>query len=92
MKTGIYTKVILTIIAINLTILSLKTLDIIPKANAKDAATKNVNGRNYGLVPINSDGSINIKLIQDRVIDVRLRGIDEASDLRWEAIKVKSDN
>ena len=92
MKTDNFIKVILTIIAINLTILSLTTLDIIPKANAKDATPQKVNGSNYGLVPINSDGSINIKLIQDRVIDVRLRGIDEASNLRWEAIKVKSDN
>jgi len=92
MKTDNFIKIILTVIAVNLTILSFKTLDIIPKANAENKIPKDANVRNYGLVPINNDGSISVKLIQDGVVDVRLRGIDEASDLRWEAIKVKSEN
>ncbi|WP_288096026.1 hypothetical protein [Hydrotalea sp.] len=89
MKTDLYTKSLLTVIASCLTILTLKEIEIIPKANA--AATNNINTpkSNYGLVPINQDGSINVKLNSDQVIDVKLVGVDESPYLRWEAIKVK---
>jgi len=89
MKTDLYTKTILTVIAICLSIIVLKEVSFIPNANASTVDNKTILNKNYGFVPLNSDGSINVRLSSDEVIDVRLRGIDEASSLRWEAIKVK---
>ena len=90
MKPDTYTKTVLTIIAICLSILVFKEIEIIPKAHA--GTPTNSLQTNYGLIPLNRDGSINVKFNSDQIIDVRLRGIDEASDLRWEAIKVKVVN
>ena len=78
MKVDTYTKIILTVIAVVLTINLLKGM-ITPAM----AANKVVS------LPINPDGSITVKLAQSDVIDVRLRGIDESPSLHWEAIKVK---
>lgn len=94
MKLDKFTKFVLTVIAVNLSILTVKNLDIIPKVYANEPIkhlniTPNVN---YGLVPLNEDGSINVKLSYGEVVDVRLRGIDEASNLRWEAIPVEIQN
>ena len=94
MKVDKFTKVVLTVIAVNLTILTVKNLDIIPRAYANEP-TNNLElapNVNYGLVPLNEDGSINVNLSSSDVIDVRLRGIDEASHLRWEAIPVRVEN
>jgi len=94
MKIDNFTKIVLTVIALNLTIISIKNLDIMPKAYANEPA-KGLNLENnsiYGMVPLNEDGSINVKLQYGEVVDVRLRGIDEASSLRWEAIPVKVQN
>lgn len=90
MKTDTYTKSVLTIIAISLIFLVMKEFEIVPKAYAGSNA--NMIKPGYGLVPLNSDGSVNVKINQDQVIDVRIRGIDKATLLRWEAIKVEIDN
>lgn len=89
MKTDFYTKVLLTIIAICLSIITLKGVGIFPTASANSSSSINSMPRNYGMIPINEDGSINVHLVGEDVLDVRLRGIDEASYLNWEAIKVK---
>lgn len=91
-KTDKFTKITLGIIAINLTILTLGNINLFPKAYASESENKFLdvpNNVNYGLVPLNEDGSINVKIISTDVLDVRLRGIDEASNLRWESIPVK---
>ncbi len=62
MKIDRYLKIVLTIIAINLTFLSLKDLDIVPKAYASDSDLPSIGGVNYGLVPINKDGSIDVSI------------------------------
>lgn len=85
MKTDNYTKFVLTIIAACLLFLSAKELKIISTANADSVNLKT----GYGVVPLNEDGSINVRLQSSGVVDVRLRGIDEATNLSWEAIKVK---
>ena len=89
MKTDFYTKSVLTVIAICLTIIILKEVSIIPEAYATSNEMPILMSKNYGLVPLNEDGSINVRLNYGDIIDVRLRGIDEASHLRWEAINVK---
>lgn len=80
MKTDIYTKTILTVIAICLVILVGKEVEIIPSAKATDVK------EHFRLVPVNPDGSINVKVAE--VVDVQIRGINESS-LPWEAIKVE---
>ena len=86
MKTDLYTKVLLTIIAFCLVIILIRDIDFLPIANA---ATTDPNlGQQYGLVPVNEDGSINVKINQGELIDVRLIGIDEALDLSWDPIPV----
>ena len=64
MKTDFYTKTILTIIALCLSILTLQNIDIIPKAYASEP-NKSINiepSKIYGLVPTNADGSINVNI------------------------------
>ncbi len=79
MKTDLYTKIILTIIAIFL------AADFL-KSSSSPAMANNVK---YATVPLNADGSINVKISQTDILDVRLRGIDESPSLNWEPIKVK---
>jgi hypothetical protein len=64
MKTDTYTKVVLSIIAFNLTLLSFKNLDIIPKAYAGDPNPLQglSNRMNYGLVPLNKEGGIDVTI------------------------------
>ena len=92
MKKETYNSIILTVIAICLSIIVLKDVSLFPSAYANNPIEKVEFNKNYGLVPLNKDGSINVKLSSQDVIDVRLRGIDESSSLRWEAIKVKVEN
>lgn len=92
MKTDTYTKFILTLIAICLLIIVMKEINFFSAAYANNTEKKQDFTNNYGLVPLNEDGSINVRLNYGDYIDVRLRGIDEAPNLRWEAIKVKVTN
>ncbi|WP_158499847.1 hypothetical protein [Sphingobacterium paucimobilis] len=84
----------MTIIAICLLVIAFKDVKFFPDAHAANSSSNLPlkNNTNYGLVPINEDGSINVRLHSNDVVDVRLRGIDEASNLRWEAIKVEVQN
>lgn len=92
MKTDVYTKIVLTIIAICLIVIVLKDVKFFSVVNANNTGLKLESSINYSLVPMNEDGSINVKFNNNDVIDVRLRGIDEASNLRWETIKVEVVN
>jgi hypothetical protein len=92
MKTDTYTKIILTVIAVNLTVITLKPLISPDTANAAVITKQAFNNQAYGLVPVNKDGSINVKMNTDGPLEVKLVGIDHALYLNWDAIKVKSDN
>ncbi|HET8810595.1 MAG TPA: hypothetical protein VFM65_10085 [Flavobacteriaceae bacterium] len=75
-KNDQYTKTVLTIIAICLVTLTIKQLDVFPKAYAGNPIeNENLKPENYGLVPLNEDGTISVRLIDDE-IDVNLVGID----------------
>lgn len=83
MKTDRFTKIILTVIAVNLTIFTLKNLNFIPKTYANEPSnnlemTPNIN---YGLVPLNEDGSITVKLSDYNEIDVNIVGIRTSDEL-----------
>lgn len=62
MKTDFYTKAVLTVIAICLTIISLNQVDIIPNAYAVNPKNNLNTNMNYGLVPLNADGSIDVNI------------------------------
>ncbi|WP_106791421.1 hypothetical protein [Aquimarina sp. Aq78] len=77
MKTDTYTKSIITIIAICLVIIVIRDIDIIPKAHANNVPTTN-----YGLLPINDDGSITVRLSNTDEIDVNIKNIDTYDKLK----------
>lgn len=83
MKTDLFTKIVLTVIAINLTILTVQNMDLIPKAYASESMNSSnlAPNVNYGLVPINEDGSINVKLNSYDEIDVNIVGINTNDEL-----------
>ncbi|MGQ3088974.1 hypothetical protein, partial [Flavobacterium sp.] len=65
MTTDKYTKTVLTVIAACLTVLTLQSVDIIPKTYANDSILKLPSvdpNKNYGLVPLNKDGSIDVNV------------------------------
>lgn len=74
MKTDLYTKTVLTVIAICLTIIVIKQIDFIPKAYAK---TTNFDSNiRYGLVPLNKNGSIDVNIkSSSEIINVNIEEV-----------------
>lgn len=68
MKVDFYTKAVLTVIAVCLVIIVLTEVDILSKAHAAPRA-------NYGLVPLNEDGSINVRFDSGEIIDVNIEQV-----------------
>jgi len=61
--------IFLGVIAINLTLLTLFQLNIWPStANANEY----ISSVNYGLVPLNTDGSVSVKLSSSDIINVNI--------------------
>lgn len=82
MKTDFYTKAVLTVIAVCLTIIVLKQVDIIPNAYAETPKTKINNNMNYGLVPLNADGSIDVNIKSNSsTMDVSIVDISTSDEL-----------
>jgi len=79
MKTDKYTKAMLTIIAACLLINTFKDSNIIPQAHA--AATVAPNGLQYGLVPLNADGTITVKLDNSAPMDVKIVDISTYNEM-----------
>lgn len=79
MKTDLYTKIVLTVIAVCLSVLTLQNIDIIPKTYASEPnKNKNIlNAKNYGLVPLNSDGTIDVNITRITTNDELDVNIDE---------------
>ncbi len=72
MKTDLYTKTILTVIAIALVANVIQQINPISEANA---AKTDFN--KYAAIPINNDGSINVKVVSD--MDVNIRSVGGSS-------------
>ena len=88
MKIDRFTKVVLTVIAINLSILTLSKIKIIPSANANSSELEMpAQFANYGLVPINEDGSVNMRLMSTDRLDVNIVDIST-----YDKLKVELDN
>ena len=79
MKLDLYTKSILTVIAICLTINLLKEYEIIPKAYANEPLKNELNllpNKNYGLIPVNADGTIDVNIKSSSTMDVNIEDVD----------------
>ena len=63
MKTDIYTKAILTIIAGALSVIAFQQAEILPKANAAKV-------NSFLSVPVNPDGSINVKFSDEMKVNI----------------------
>ena len=91
MKTDLYTKSVLTIIAGCLLVLAGKEIKLVPEATAAPAAVP-VAGRAYGLVPVNADGSVTVRLQTGEAMPVNIVGIHrpfssgEVGRYYWDAI------
>ena len=72
MKKDMTIKVLLGIIALNLTLLTIHQLDFFPKSYASENTIEAVHSNNYGLVPVNKDGSITVKLDESAVMDINI--------------------
>lgn len=83
MKTDTYTKVVLTIIAIALTANLLKGIFVSPaKADTRKFVT----------IPVNPDGSINVKLAKGETMDVNIVSASYRSLFEAGPLEVKVTN
>jgi hypothetical protein len=93
MKTDCYLKTVLTIIAICLTILVVRDLDILPAAYAGSTEEHLPSATNYAWVPVNEDGSINVRVVSSEEtlkIDIdRIGGRWVRSGAAFLPVKVK---
>ncbi|MFP9100671.1 hypothetical protein ACLI09_16600 [Flavobacterium sp. RHBU_24] len=79
MKADKYTKIVLTIIATCLVINTFKEVNIIPRAHAAPTVTEN--GLQYGLVPVNADGTITVKLDNSTPMEVKIVDISTYNEM-----------
>lgn len=94
MKADKFTKVVLTIIAINLTLLTIRNLDLIPKSYANTNANNTIHtpNTNYGIVPLNEDGSIDVRVKSfspNSVMDVNIEEVGGYNTFGELEVKIK---
>lgn len=71
MKKDSTIKILLGIIAINLSIISISQLDLIPKTYANNQQTT-IKAQEFGIVPINEDGTISVRVENSELMDVNI--------------------
>lgn len=85
MKLDLYTKTVLTVIAVCLTINVLKDFEIVPKAYANEPHKINQNFLspipNYALLPVNADGTIDVNIKSSPEMDVNVSRISTSDEL-----------
>ena len=93
MKTDFYTKTILTIIAICLTINVVKELEIIPKAYASKNTVET--SENYKLVPISENNTLDVRIVDIDTydeLDVNIKGVDTYDELKVNINSIDTDD
>lgn len=80
MKTDSYTKVLLSLIAACLLVLTIKNIGLIPELHASAEAPA-LAGSRFLSVPVNDDGSINVRLSGSDVIKIDLSDISTSDKL-----------
>ncbi len=88
MKTDKYTKVVLTIIAICLINLSLGGISPFQQAHANSTAPDGT----YGLVPLNEDGSITVRLSNTEEIEVDIKSISTWDELKVDIAEISTSD
>ena len=73
MKTDLYTKTILTVIAVALIVIAFQKVDLFPTANASSEGASKPNSA-FISVPVNPDGSINVKMMDNMKVDIAAIG------------------
>jgi predicted metal-dependent RNase len=76
MKQLKYLNAVLTVIATCLVLITFAVTGVFPKANANDG--NNLNAKRLITVPLNADGSLNVK-ITNSVMDVNIKEINSSS-------------
>lgn len=90
MKTDTYTKVLLTIIAICLTMHVAKEFEIIPSAYASEKETTSESSTKYRLVPVNEFDTIDVRIVDINTYDelnVNLKSVDTYDEVK---VNIKS--
>lgn len=85
MKTDRYTKIILTIIAVCLTINVVKEIDIIPSAYASEGVPVPEKTTEYRLVPVNEFNTMDVRIVDINTYDelnVNIKNIDTYDELK----------
>lgn len=68
MKTDLYTKIVLSLIAASLMTIALQNTVLIPTANASETTPGFIS------IPVNPDGSINVKIAENMKVDITAIG------------------
>lgn len=68
-----YLNAVLTVIAVCLVLITCAVTGIIPAAHAKET------NQRFVAVPVNPDGSINVKFVEGQTMDVNIEKIDGSS-------------
>lgn len=81
MKVDLYTKAVLTVIAVSLSVIAFRSVDVVPVANAQGSGFSkpidvNVISVCGSRVTPNYDGSLNVKVTNPVKIDVPYSGLD----------------
>jgi hypothetical protein len=81
MKTDNYTKALLTVIAASLVVLTIHNVGLFPKAYANEAAATPVPAAPTVALPLNDDGSINVRLVPSETISIDIQDISTSDKL-----------
>lgn len=92
MKTDLYTKSVLTIIAVCLSMLTLQQFDFIPTAHAaREEINANIDSNSsYRLIPIDALNTIDVRIVDINTYDelnVNLKSVDTYDELK---VNIKS--
>ncbi len=85
MKADLYTKTVLTIIAVCLTINVIKELDIIPSAYASESTNTPEAATEYRLVPVNEFETMDVRIVDIYTSDelnVNIKNIDTYDEMK----------
>ena len=65
-------KILLAVIAINLSLISLNQFDIFPNAFGNSTSPTNMKPQEFGLVPLNEDGTVSVRIESSDVVDINV--------------------
>jgi len=91
MKTDLYTKTVLTVIAISLAVHVFKDTEIIPSAYAAEKASD----IEYRLVPISNMNTLDVRIVDINTYDelnVNLRGVETSDELKVNIMSIDTSD